>query len=97
MKKNNTSQPITKSDLKLALKPYATKIDLEQALKNHPTKIDLANSFKKYRDEILTKIDGVMGELQSMREENSIGAYQIREVREQVDNHEKRITRLETP
>ena len=49
----------------------------------------------KYRDEILTKLDGVMGELQAMREENTVGAHQTRELREQVNDHEKRIEHLE--
>ncbi|MCL4419784.1 hypothetical protein M1146_06865 [Patescibacteria group bacterium] len=93
MKKNDSSQPVTKKYLDYALKKFATKDDL----KNYPTKIDLANSFKKYRDDILTKIDEVMGELQTMREENTIGTYQTRELREQVDDHEKRIIKLETP
>ncbi len=48
-----------------------------------------------YRDEILTKMDGVMGELQAMREENSVGTYQTSQLREEVDGHEKRIKTLE--
>lgn len=50
---------------------------------------------KRYRDQILTRLDGVMGELQTMREENTIGAYQTSELQKQVDSHEKRIARLE--
>lgn len=50
---------------------------------------------KEYRDEILTKLDGVMGELKTMREETTFGAHQVFELREQVDNHEGRITHLE--
>nr|MBI5455703.1 hypothetical protein [Candidatus Levybacteria bacterium] len=94
MKKyNNSSQPVTKTDLENALKRFATKDDL----KRFATKIDLDrlrveidDNAKKYRDDVLTKLDGVMGELQTMRGENTIGTYQTREIREQVDNHEKR-------
>lgn len=50
---------------------------------------------RKYRDEILTKLDGVMGELQTMREENTVGAYQTSEFRDRVDDHEKRTVALE--
>lgn len=52
---------------------------------------------RKYRDEILTGLDKVMKELETMREENTVGSYQTRELREEVDNHEKRITKLESP
>lgn len=37
-----------------------------------------------------------MGELGIMREENLIGVYQTTELRSSVDNHEKRIQKLET-
>ena len=57
----------------------------------------LDNQNREYRDEILTKLDGIMGELQTMREENTIGMYQMREVKEELDDHEKRISKLESP
>lgn len=83
MKQKNSDQDlVTKGFLKIELNELMQKID-EKA--------------KKYRDEILTKMDGVMGELQTMREENTIGTYQSREVRDQVEDHERRIKRLEKP
>ncbi|KKQ34629.1 MAG: hypothetical protein US51_C0032G0003 [Microgenomates group bacterium GW2011_GWA2_37_6] len=68
---------------------YITKIDLRKALEVQDTKA------RKYRDEILTKMDKVIKELRDMREENTIGAYHAGEVREQVEDHEKRIAKLE--
>lgn len=56
---------------------------------------EVDDNARKYRDEILTKLDGVMGELKTMREETTIGAHQVFELREQVDSHEERITHLE--
>lgn len=50
---------------------------------------------KNYHDEVLNGLDGVVKELENMREDNTIGTYQIREVREQSEDHEKRITKLE--
>ena len=44
---------------------------------------------KKDKDDIMSKMDFIIGELQTMREENTIGAYQIQELREQSDRHEK--------
>lgn len=76
MKKDDSSQPVTKKYLDDSLKKFATKDDL----KRFATKIDLDrlrdeidDNAKKYRDDVLTKLDGVMGELQTMREENTIG------------------------
>ncbi len=60
-------------------------------------KRDIDEKAREYRDQILTKLDGVMGELQTMREENTIGTYQSKEVRDQIDDHEIRIKRLEKP
>ena len=72
-----------------------TKVFLE--IKLDEVKRDIDDKAKGYRDEILTKLDGVMGELQTIREENTVGAYQTRELREEVDSHKKRIRRLEKP
>jgi archaellum component FlaC len=51
---------------------------------------------KKYKDEMLTGLDKVMGELQAMREEDAAGTLQIQRLREDVDNHDKRISKLES-
>ena len=50
---------------------------------------------EKYKDEILAKMDEVMEELGVMREENTIGSGQTSQLREEVENHEKRIKNLE--
>jgi hypothetical protein len=51
---------------------------------------------RQYCDENMTRFDEVVGELQNMREDNMIGTYQMRELRENVDDYEKRIKKLET-
>lgn len=50
---------------------------------------------KLYRDQILTKLDGVMGELEAIREDNTLGAGQTRELRMDVDDLKKRVKKLE--
>lgn len=99
-RKNVSSQPLTKTDLESALKKYTTrrdllilKSDLENKINDLEQKVD--SKAQGYRDEILTKLDGVMGELQAMREENTVGTYQTAQLREDVDSHEKRIKSLE--
>lgn len=47
---------------------------------------------RNYRDEVLTRMDGIVGELQTMREEKVVGGYQIEET---MNDHEKRIKKLE--
>ncbi len=105
------NQPATKTDIEgletrfdIKFKGLETRFDIK--LKGLETRFDIKldrlkegidDNAKKYRDDVLTKLDGVMGELQTMREENTIGTYQIGELKERVDDHEKRVTRLETP
>ena len=43
----------------------------------------------------MKRLDQVMAEFQNIREDNIIGTYQIRELRENVDDHEKRLTKIE--
>lgn len=51
---------------------------------------------REYRNENMNKLDQVMGELAAIREDNAFGTYQIRELRTDVDGHEKRIKRIES-
>ncbi len=69
------------------------KSELKRALDVLESKVD--ENARGYRDQILTKLDGVMGELKTIREETTIGTHQVFELQERVDNHEERITHLE--
>lgn len=91
MKRSNITRDLaTKNDLKKVEKSLRTELlRLEEKMENTD------ENAKQYRDQILTKLDGVMGELQTMREESAAGGFQIYELGEQVDNHEKRLARLE--
>lgn len=48
---------------------------------------------RKYRDEVLNGLDKVMKELETMREESTVRDYQFNE---KFNNHEQRITKLES-
>ncbi len=50
---------------------------------------------RKYRDEILTSNDDLMKKLEVMRDENTIGSGQTSQLRDDVENHERRIKHLE--
>jgi hypothetical protein len=72
---------ITKEDLRKALAPYATKEDLEKYL--------TVDEFRQFKDDVLTGLDKVMGELKKIREEQIFMHNKV------YQDHEKRITRLE--
>ena len=80
---------VTRRDLREELDRFK-KQDLKEGLDG------LREEMRDYRDQIMTGLDGVMKELESMREDSTIGTYQIRNLREEVDDHEKRITKIES-
>ena len=82
--KSNNTKTATKSDIALV------RLDM----KDMEQRIDDKN--RGYKDEILTGLDEVMGELQTRREEDSAGTKLIRELDVKADDHEKRIASLET-
>lgn len=99
----------TKKDLEEALdkrlSDYPTKKELKEELRKESASLKdwvsdgfehvietLDEHIREYRDEIMTKMDGIVGELQTMRGEITVGFHQDKE---QLDDHEKRITKLE--
>lgn len=56
----------------------------------------IETKFKAYTNKVLTGLDKVMKELETMREENAAGTLQARRFEEQVEDHEKRIKQLES-
>lgn len=90
----------TKAELKQELKRFSTKDDLNSLevridIKIDQLKLEIDDNARGYRDDVLTKLDEVMGELQTMREENTVGSHQLSNLKDQVENHEERITVLE--
>ena len=82
-----------KSDL---LEP-ATKEDVRELLKEEiqEAKKELREEIHEFKDDIMTKLDDIAGQLETMRDENTIGSYQTRNLNETVEDHEKRIKKLE--
>lgn len=85
--KRNTTTALTEEQLKKALKPYATKDDL----KDFATKDDLHTLENK----VMGKLDYIVAELETIREDREFAVYQTRELREDVDDHEQRLKKLE--
>jgi len=93
------SDQVTKQDINLLKRELRLlrdelKQDVRKAL--DLTEARFSKKFDSYRDDVLTKFDAVMKELETMREESTIGTYQTRELEVKVNNHEKRISTLES-
>ncbi len=107
-KKIKSSEPVTRAVLKEELAKFSTKEELLATKKELKAEIALVrldmkdmeerldDKNRKYKDEILTKIDSFAGKTAVLEEENAVGANQIRELDVKVDDHEKRITSLES-
>lgn len=98
--------PITKSIFKAELKEL--KSEFKKELSNYPTNAKVEMMLEKserrtdekargYRDEILTKMDQIIGELAQIREDRLFEKHGKRELEKQLDDHEKRIKKLENP
>lgn len=83
--------PVTREDLREELQNFSTKVDLvimKQELEGRFEELDEKN--RGYRDQILTSLDKVAKELETWREDKILADHQL-------ENHEKRITKLESP
>ena len=81
--KNNVLEPATKNDLNL----------LENSLKGEIN--IMRREHKQYKDEVMTKLDDISGQLEDLQEDKVLAIHQTEELREQVNGHEKRIKHLE--
>lgn len=88
------------------MKNYPNRKDVEKIildkLKNYPTHIimdikqeqmliRIDEKARQYRDEVLTKMDQIVGELAQIREDRLFEKHEKGELKEQIDDHEKRI------
>lgn len=74
-------------------KNYVTEGFLE--LKFEELKMELDENAQKYHGDILNKLDEVMGELETIREEQTTGFHQYKELQEQVNGQDKKIKKIE--
>ncbi len=91
-KKTNISQVATKSDVE------NLKGDIQRLEKT--TKKDLKSLEDKLGaklDKIAITLDGFVGRVDNLTIENQVGVNQARELRVQIDDHEVRITKIESP
>lgn len=90
MKRIDLSEPATKKDLNELRDNLG---EFKDETRNEF--VELRKENKQYRDQVLNRLDDVMKQLEDMREDKELGIYQTRELREDVDDLKKRVTKLE--
>ncbi len=110
VKKSNNIQVATKADivrLEISLKKFATNTNLksvEKSLRREILRVEgkvenVEESQKRVEsklDKISNQLDGFVGRVDDLTNDNEIGADQIHSLREDVKGHEKRIAKLES-
>ena len=82
-RKNPLLESATKKDIQL----------LENSLRGEMQ--EMRQEHKQYKDKVLTKLDDIAGQLENLQEDKTLSIHQTSQLREEVDNHEKRIKSLE--
>ncbi len=98
-KKSLSAESISKDFLKEKLDDLRiellTDVRDEVRLGIDEAKQELDDNAKKYRDQILSKLVGIAGDLETIKQENTVGGYQLSKLRQSIINHEKRIKKVE--
>ena len=101
---NNTKAFATKADLNAAFGKFEQKLDkkLDERLSEHANVILEAvgelmeKKLDQKFDPVISKLDGIMKGVEALQQENIIGAEQLRRHTDQLQNHEVRISKIET-
>ncbi len=89
---------------KIKLDELATKKDikfLENSLRGEMRGLkeeivgEIDGKNEKYKDEVMTKLDDISGQLEDLQEDKTLSIHQTSQLREEVEDHEKRIKILE--
>lgn len=86
-RKNPLSENATKGDLLILKNEIVSEIDLKLE--------KMSGENEGYKDEVMTKLDDISGQLENLNEDKVLSIHQTEELREQVNGHEKRIKNLE--
>ncbi len=100
LKKYPTKSDLNKTERVLRveiLKVEARVENVEDGLKRVEKKLgDKIDGIDVKLDRIATQLDGFVGRVDDLTNDNEIGADQVHELRETAKNHEKRIAKLES-
>ncbi len=108
-KKSSASNVATKTDIdRLDKGIKSTKADLkkvENSLRREILRVEeglekteekLSKQMQAQHDQVMNTLVDFVGRVKDLEDENAVGTKHTRELREQVDDHEKRITALES-
>lgn len=87
------TQPATKDDLRQLEKRLGEKFATKELLKKELSSFE--RRLNERFDDVLNKLVDVMGQLRNIHEDSVVGSYQIHELGETAEDHEKRIKKLE--
>lgn len=82
---------LSKSDIKKLVEVFATKGELKVELKQ----IREEMATKDQNNKVMDKLDAVYGELKDFRQEQTVHTEQHRQIREELDNVEVRLDKVE--
>ena len=91
-------QLATKSDFKnleTSFRLEITSLEIKVDIKLEKMEGRIDDNAQRYRDQVLASNDELMKQLETMREENIVGAGQTRRINDKLERHEKRIGKLE--
>ena len=97
---NNADAPVTRAGLKAELGKFEER--MEQLLSEQANVIleAVGETMEKKLDEkfdpVITKLDGIMKGVETLQQENTVGAQQLHTHEDQLRKHEARIAKLET-
>ncbi len=100
-KKINNVQVATKKDIQILRNDFKKS---EKSLRGEILKVEGKvevlqegqEDIKTMLDRLQNTLDGFVGTVDNLRIENEVGANQVRDLRELTDDHETRITKLES-
>lgn len=81
------SENATKGDLLILKQDVLGEIDLKLE--------KMRGEHKEYKDEVMTKLDDISGQLEDLQQDKVLSIHQASQLREEVENHDKRIKHLE--
>ena len=86
-------------DSKFSNKLKDTEFALMIGIEERAEKMEetLREEIRAGRDDLMTKIDSFAGKTKALEDENTVGAHQTRELEVKVEDHETRITKIESP
>ena len=101
---NNADAPVTKAGLKAEFGKFEERLDkkLDRLLSEQADVIleavgeTMERKLDEKFDPVVTKLDSILKGVETLQQENTVGAEQLRRHEDQLQKHEARIAKLET-